>query len=261
MVKSRDEVISEFNEYVNMTADELESWLKSDESESAGWPKEGGDGETIGHESGKRIVEILRENPDKDASKYTDEQVDHMRRVVSYCARHLAQEEKMKETKSEEELEKTKSTKSLKNWGHDPIKAMHQTSSESAKQNAEENTDKPPAPASNGKGKGKGKSSAPEPEDDEVSKVNDNKDDSEGDMEAYNRIANRPKRKRAGKVTEEDLKKLEEEGDDYISEEDEDFEPVDDDDDEAGAGDDSEEEEEDSEGEDEEEPSKKKSRQ
>lgn len=52
----------------------------------------------------------------QDASKYTDEQVDHMRRVVSYCARHLAQEEKMKDTKTEEELEKTKSTKSLKNW-------------------------------------------------------------------------------------------------------------------------------------------------
>jgi hypothetical protein len=39
-----------------------------------------------------------------------------MRRVVSYCARHLAQEEKMKDTKTEEELEQTKSTKSLKNW-------------------------------------------------------------------------------------------------------------------------------------------------
>lgn len=52
----------------------------------------------------------------QDPAKYTDEQVDHMRRVVSYCARHLAQEEKMKDTKTEEELEKTKSTKSLKNW-------------------------------------------------------------------------------------------------------------------------------------------------
>lgn len=31
--------------------------------------------------------------------------------------RHLAQEDKMKETKSKEELEQTKSTKSLKNWG------------------------------------------------------------------------------------------------------------------------------------------------
>lgn len=39
-----------------------------------------------------------------------------MRRVVSYCKRHLAQEAHLKETKSPEELEKTKSTRSLKNW-------------------------------------------------------------------------------------------------------------------------------------------------
>lgn len=39
-----------------------------------------------------------------------------MRRVVSYCKRHLAQEEHMKDEKTPEELEKTKSTRSLKNW-------------------------------------------------------------------------------------------------------------------------------------------------
>ncbi|KAJ9114180.1 hypothetical protein QFC20_001696 [Naganishia adeliensis] len=256
MVKSKEEVISEFNEYVNMTADELEEWLKSDESEFAGWPKENADGETIGHESGKRIVEILRDNPTKDASKYTDEQVDHMRRVVSYCARHLAQEEKMKDTKTEEELEKTKSTKSLKNWGHDPIKAMHQSSTDSAKQNADENNEKADESESKGKGKGKGKASAPEEE--ETPKADS--DEEENGEEEYNRLANRPKRKRAGKVTEEDLKRLkEEEGDDYDSEDDEDFQPEGDDSDDAiGGDDDSEEEEDDSEEEDG--PSNKRSR-
>jgi len=39
----------EFNELVNMTPEELEEWLKSEESEGSGWTKEGG-GETIGHE-------------------------------------------------------------------------------------------------------------------------------------------------------------------------------------------------------------------
>ena len=39
-----------------------------------------------------------------------------MSRVVSYCKRHLAQEGKLKETKTPEELEQTKSTRSLKNW-------------------------------------------------------------------------------------------------------------------------------------------------
>lgn len=39
-----------------------------------------------------------------------------MRRVVSYCKRHLAQEEHLKQEKGPEELEKSKSTRSLKNW-------------------------------------------------------------------------------------------------------------------------------------------------
>ena len=56
--------------------------------------------------------------------RYTDEDLQHMRKVVSYNKRHLAQEEKMKETKSKEELEQTKSVKSLRNWGHDPLKNM-----------------------------------------------------------------------------------------------------------------------------------------
>ncbi len=40
----------EFNELVNMSASELEDWLKEGASESAGWSKSDGSGETIGHE-------------------------------------------------------------------------------------------------------------------------------------------------------------------------------------------------------------------
>ena len=40
----------EFNELVNMTADELETWLKEEQSASSGWSKSDGSGETIGHE-------------------------------------------------------------------------------------------------------------------------------------------------------------------------------------------------------------------
>jgi hypothetical protein len=83
-MKGNDEVIQEFNELVNMTASDLEKWLKSDDSNSAGWPKEDENGETVGHDSGRKIVEILKENPKKDPKKYTDEQVQHMRKVVSY---------------------------------------------------------------------------------------------------------------------------------------------------------------------------------
>ncbi|KAJ5022637.1 hypothetical protein J3E73DRAFT_426469 [Bipolaris maydis] len=118
MVKDNDTVIEEFNELVNMTTEELKEWLGSQESESAGWTNgSSSNGETVGHESGRRIVSILSKNPHKDPSKYDQEDIDHMRKVVAYCKRHLAQEEKAKQDTE------SKSYKSLKNWGHDALKA------------------------------------------------------------------------------------------------------------------------------------------
>lgn len=67
--------------------------------------------------SGRKIIEILKKNPKKDASKYSDEDVKHMRRVAAYNKRHLAQEEKAKKDTN------SRSYKSLKNWGHDPLKS------------------------------------------------------------------------------------------------------------------------------------------
>ncbi|KAI1417996.1 hypothetical protein F5Y13DRAFT_184508 [Hypoxylon sp. FL1857] len=116
MVKDKQTVIQEFNELVNMSASDLETWLKEGASESAGWSKSDGSGETIGHESGRKIIEILKKNPDKDPDKYEQDDIDHMRRVVAYCKRHLAQEEKAKQDPD------SKSARSLKNWGHDPTK-------------------------------------------------------------------------------------------------------------------------------------------
>jgi len=42
--------IREFNDLVNMSASELKDWLGSEESVGAGWSKDDGSGETIGHE-------------------------------------------------------------------------------------------------------------------------------------------------------------------------------------------------------------------
>lgn len=67
--------------------------------------------------SGRKIVEILEKNPKKDPSKYEEDDVAHMRKVVAYNKRHLAQEGKAKQDPD------SKSAKSLKNWGHDPQKA------------------------------------------------------------------------------------------------------------------------------------------
>jgi hypothetical protein len=79
--------------------------------------KDDGSGETIGHDSGRKIVAILSKNPKKDPEKYEQEDIDHMRKVVAYCKRHLAQEQKAKQDTQ------SKSYKSLKNWGHDAQKA------------------------------------------------------------------------------------------------------------------------------------------
>ncbi|KAJ5753390.1 uncharacterized protein N7511_007543 [Penicillium nucicola] len=125
MVKDRETVIVEFNDLVNMSQSELDDWLQEDQSQSAGWT--GSSGETIGHESsdedktkstnsGRRILEILGHNPSKDPSGYRNQDIDHMRRVVSYCNRHLAQEERAKHDTT------SKSYRSLKNWGHDALK-------------------------------------------------------------------------------------------------------------------------------------------
>ncbi len=104
----RQQTIDEFKESVNMTRKELEDWLQTEESQSVG---QSDGGESKGHESGRKIVEILGKNK----SEYKDEDVDHMRRVVSYVHRHQAQ-------KPSGGVEDSTWRYSLLNWGHDPLK-------------------------------------------------------------------------------------------------------------------------------------------
>ena len=81
----------------------------TDESKSVGQSDDGG--ESKGHESGRRIVEIKR----KKKSDYTDNDIDHMRKVNGYVKRHLGQG-------PENDVEDSKWPYSLMNWGHDPLK-------------------------------------------------------------------------------------------------------------------------------------------
>ncbi|PIG92236.1 DUF3140 domain-containing protein [Gloeocapsopsis sp. IPPAS B-1203] len=100
--------IDEFLNVVNMTPKELETWLDTDESQSVG--QKDGDDESIGHKSGKRIVELLQKKSD-----YTDDDLSHMKKVISYVHRHTAQ-------KPSSDIEDSRWRYSLKNWGHDPLK-------------------------------------------------------------------------------------------------------------------------------------------
>ncbi|WP_156758672.1 DUF3140 domain-containing protein [Actinokineospora pegani] len=99
----------EFDEAVNMSASELSRWLETEESKSVG---QSDGGESVGHRSGRRIVDLLG----KKAGDRTDADREHMKKVVGYVHRHLAQ-------RPSGDVENTKWRHSLMNWGHDPLKS------------------------------------------------------------------------------------------------------------------------------------------
>jgi hypothetical protein len=103
------DVYAEFREAVNMTAGELEKWLATDESNAVG--QKSGGGESVGHDSGRKIVTLLHTKK----ADLTDADAAHMRKVVGYVHRHLAQ-------RPDGDATATKWRHSLMNWGHDPLK-------------------------------------------------------------------------------------------------------------------------------------------
>jgi hypothetical protein len=92
-----------------MTPKELKEWLQTEESKSVGQSDDGG--ESKGHESGRKIVEILGKNK----FDYADEDVEHMKRVNAYVKRYLGQGPNT-------DVEDSRWRYSLMNWGHDPLK-------------------------------------------------------------------------------------------------------------------------------------------
>jgi hypothetical protein len=100
------EIRDAFREAVNMTPAELEAWLETEESRSVGWHHEAEE-EAVGHQSGRRIVEIKH----KRQAELTEEDYGHMRKVVSYVRRHCAQGEPA------EGVETSRWRYSLMNWG------------------------------------------------------------------------------------------------------------------------------------------------
>jgi hypothetical protein len=101
-----------FRALVNMSGKELLEWLATKESRKVGW--KGPDGkarESVGHASGRRIVEILR----KSEIELTADDLAHMRKVVGFIRRHSVQHP--------DNIYTSRWRYSLMNWGHDPTKA------------------------------------------------------------------------------------------------------------------------------------------
>jgi hypothetical protein len=104
----RQGTIDAFGAAVNMTAGSLKKWLATEDSQSVG-QSDGGD-ESVGHASGRRIVELLG----KKKADYTDDDIAHMRKVVGYVHRHIEQ-------RPSGDVTETRWRYSLMNWGHDPL--------------------------------------------------------------------------------------------------------------------------------------------
>jgi hypothetical protein len=114
MASGTDEAVAEvwddWTSAVNMTAGQLEQWLHTEDSRSVGDTSGTAGGESTGHASGRRIVELLRSNK----TDLTADDAEHMRRVVGYVHRHLAQ-------RPAGDVTDTRWRYSLMNWGHDPL--------------------------------------------------------------------------------------------------------------------------------------------
>ena len=106
----RGDTLADFKDAVNMTASELEKWLDTDDSKKVGQKSSGG-GESTGHRSGRRIITRLQTKQ----ADLSDDDVAHMREVVGYVKRHLAQ-------RPNGDVHDTPWRYSLMNWGHDPTK-------------------------------------------------------------------------------------------------------------------------------------------
>ena len=105
-----DEIWDDWKAAVNMTATEIDDWLKTSESKSVGMKKDG-DKEAVGHQSGRRIVEILH----KHRADISRDDVTFMHKVVGYVHRHRAQG-------PDSDVEHSRWRYSLMNWGNDPLK-------------------------------------------------------------------------------------------------------------------------------------------
>jgi hypothetical protein len=92
-----------------MTPGELKKWLATDESKDVG--QSDGGSESVGHASGRRIVELLQTKK----ADLGDGDVAHMRKVIGYVHRHLKQ-------RPSGDVTETRWRYSLMNWGNDPTK-------------------------------------------------------------------------------------------------------------------------------------------
>jgi hypothetical protein len=105
----------EFDRLANLSAAELRAWLDTPQSRKVGTVRKG-ESESVGRQSARRILAI-RATPVENLS---DADYAHMKKVIGFCRRHLAQRPHAYKTGGD--VADTRWRWSLMNRGHDPLK-------------------------------------------------------------------------------------------------------------------------------------------
>ncbi len=105
----------EFSALVNLEPSELVAWLKTAASRKVGVVRRG-ETESIGRQSARKIIAIAK----KSASELDEADYAHMRKVIGFCRRHLAQ-------RPWGDMSATRWRWSLMNKGHDPLRGRRPT--------------------------------------------------------------------------------------------------------------------------------------
>jgi Protein of unknown function (DUF3140) len=105
----------DFDSLVNLEPAELKAWLDRPESQQVGMIRKG-ETESVGRQSAKKILAI-KATPVADL---TDADYRHMKKVIGFCRRHLAQRPQAWKTGGD--VHDTRWRWSLMNWGHDPLR-------------------------------------------------------------------------------------------------------------------------------------------
>ena len=104
------QIRQDFEALQNLSAAELAAWLETAESRKVGMIRRG-ETESVGRQSARRILAIRA----KPVEELADADYDHMKKVIGYCRRHLAQ-------RPWGDVTNTRWRYSLMNWGHDPLR-------------------------------------------------------------------------------------------------------------------------------------------
>ncbi|THD58822.1 DUF3140 domain-containing protein [Phenylobacterium sp.] len=105
----------DFEALVNLEPAELTAWLRTPQSQKVGMVRRG-ETESVGRQSARKILAIKA----KAVHDLTDADYAHMKKVIGFCRRHLAQRPLARKTGGD--VCDTRWRWSLMNWGHDPLR-------------------------------------------------------------------------------------------------------------------------------------------